>query len=311
MVARLRQSEPGQWFNGDMAGDVDRLLDEFADYLRYNAGRSEATIRSYRSDLSSLFATIGTLDNFTLSRLRMWLAEAVDNGRARTTIARRVASTRTFSQWAFEHGKLAHDVANRLEAPAARQHLPHVLSQGDAAELMGNTQADSEAEYLRNSAMVELLYATGMRVAELCSLNLSDVDLSERTLKVTGKGNKQRVIPFGPTAASAVEEWLNQGRDRLARSDAGEALFVGVRGRRIDQRQVRRVVEQAAQVSGVGGITPHSLRHSVATHLLEGGADLREVQEFLGHSSLRTTQIYTHVSAQRLKDVYSQAFPRA
>ncbi|UIZ91497.1 tyrosine-type recombinase/integrase [Corynebacterium sp. CNCTC7651] len=158
--------------------------------------------------------------------------------------------------------------------------------------------------------MLELLYATGIRVGELTGLDMGDVDLDRRIAKVTGKGNKQRVVPFGIAAAEAVEAWTGRGRPALV-AGAEAALFVGSRGKRIDQRQVRRIVERAAADTGAGDVTPHSLRHSAATHLLEGGADLRVVQELLGHSSLQTTQIYTHVSAQRLKRVYEQAHPRA
>lgn len=159
--------------------------------------------------------------------------------------------------------------------------------------------------------MLELLYATGMRVGELTGLNLSDIDLARGLARVTGKGNKQRVVPFGREATLALNEWLEFGRSELANGKAEDAVFVGSRGGRIDQRQVRRVVERAGQRAGVSDISPHTLRHTAATHMLEGGADLRVVQEMLGHSSLQTTQIYTHVSAQRLKNVYDQAHPRA
>lgn len=183
------------------------------------------------------------------------------------------------------------------------------MSPAAAGELMGNAVSADEIHFLRDSAMLEFLYATGARVAELVSLDIGDVDLSRRTARVTGKGNKQRVVPFGDAAHDALRAWLKTGRPELAGET--EAVFVGTRGRRIDARQVRRVVERAAQVTGAPGLTPHGLRHSAATHLLEGGADLRIVQELLGHSSLQTTQVYTHVSAQRLKDVYARSHPRA
>lgn len=179
-----------------------------------------------------------------------------------------------------------------------------------AGELVGNAVSVDEAHFQRDSAILELLYATGMRVAELARLDIGDVDFKRSTARVTGKGNKQRVVPFGTAATDALQQWIDGGRKELARGDT-QAIFVGSRGARIDQRQVRRIVEKAAAVTGTSGLTPHGVRHLAATHLLEGGADLRVVQELLGHSSLSTTQIYTHVSAKRLKQVYSQAHPRA
>ena len=175
---------------------------------------------------------------------------------------------------------------------------------------MGNAVSADEAHFLRDSAILELLYASGMRVAELVRLDLSDIDFYRGTLHVTGKGDKQRVVPFGHAADDALRQWIEKGRGQLA-EEGTKAVFVGSRGGRIDQRQVRRIVDRAAKVSGAQGLTPHGVRHSSATHLLEGGADLRVVQELLGHSSLNTTQIYTHVSAQRLQRVYNQAHPRA
>ena len=199
----------------------------------------------------------------------------------------------------------------------------------------GRADPKAEALFLRNDAIIELLYATGIRVAELAGLDLADIDFSSRTLRVTGKGNKQRVVPFGVPACRALDRWLAEGRGLLtarhqagnARSagsgdrhkadgkgsvqDAGEAVFLGEQGRRINQRQVRDVVHRLAHQAGVPDISPHALRHSAATHLLDGGADLREVQEMLGHSSLATTQRYTHVSMEQLTRKYEQAFPRA
>lgn len=189
------------------------------------------------------------------------------------------------------------------------KHLPTVLGAEQAGELVGNAVSHNEEEFARDSAILELLYATGMRVAELAGLDCDDVDLTRNTARVTGKGNKQRVVPFGRAAADALAHWLDDARPRMAAVE--DALFVGVRGKRIDVRQVRRIVERAGAVTGTPDLSPHGLRHSAATHLLEGGADLRVVQELLGHSSLQTTQVYTHVSAQRLQEVYRQAHPRA
>ena len=209
------------------------------------------------------------------------------------------------------------DTVNRSEAPAR-------ADKRDNARVTAESQRNAAilellyATGMRNAAILELLYATGIRVAELVSMDIADIDFSNRTIKVTGKGNKQRVVPFGLPAQRALETWLEQGRPVLARtatdavkSRAANALFLGARGGRIDQRIARDIVHRAAREAGVPDISPHALRHSAATHMLDGGADLREVQEMLGHSSLKTTQRYTHVSIEQLKNRYGQAFPRA
>lgn len=292
-----------------VGGQLDEAIEDFAEYQRVVRGRSPATVRGYCSDLRLLARGVPDFASFTLAELRAWLASAVEEGKSRSTLARRTAALRAFSSWATREGYLDVDVAQRLATPAVGKHLPTVMSPAKAGELMMNAVSADEAHFLRDSAMLEFLYATGTRVAELVGLDIDDIDLSRRTARVTGKGNKQRVVPFGESAAEALEQWLEVGRPHLAGDTL--AVFVGTRGGRIDPRQVRRVVEKAAQVTGAPGLTPHGLRHSAATHLLEGGADLRVVQELLGHSSLQTTQVYTHVSAQRLKDVYARAHPRA
>ncbi|OFP21043.1 recombinase XerC [Corynebacterium sp. HMSC077D10] len=291
-------------------GQLEQAIEDFAEYQRLVLGRSEATIRGYRSDLRDLAARVPDFAHFTLDALRAWLGDAVAAGKSRATLARRTAAARAFSTWAAREDYLAADVAARLVTPKVGRHLPKVLAQDEAGELMGNAVSPDEKHFLRDSAMLELLYATGMRVAELTGLNAGDVDLSRRTARVTGKGKKQRVVPFGHAAADAIAAWLDVRGEFPSAADEN-ALFLGTRGKRIDQRQVRRVVERASQVTGTTGLTPHGLRHSAATHLLEGGADLRVVQEVLGHASLQTTQVYTHVSAARLKKIYEQAHPRA
>lgn len=288
---------------------LDEAIEDFAEYQRIVRGRSDATVRGYCSDLRLLATEVPDFSAFTLNSLREWLAHAVSEGKSRSTLARRTAAVRAFSTWAAREGYLKTDVAQRLATPKVGKHLPTVMSPSAAQELMGNAVSADEIHFLRDSAMLEFLYATGARVAELVGLNIGDIDVSRRTARVTGKGNKQRVVPFGDAAHDALCAWLQIGRPQLAGDT--EAVFVGTRGGRIDPRQVRRVVERAALVTGTPGLTPHGLRHSAATHLLEGGADLRIVQELLGHSSLQTTQVYTHVSAQRLKDVYARAHPRA
>ncbi|WP_083311897.1 tyrosine recombinase XerC [Corynebacterium sp. HMSC078H07] len=292
-----------------VGAQLEEAIEDFAEHQRVVRGRSSATVRGYCSDLRLLSGSVPDFASFTLTALRAWLARAVEEGKSRSTLARRTASLRAFSTWAAREGYLATDVAQRLVTPKVGKHLPTVMSPTAAGELMGNAVSTDEVHFLRDSAMLEFLYATGVRVAELVGLDIGDVDLARRTARVTGKGNKQRVVPFGAAAAEALEAWLSSGRGQLAGDT--EAVFVGTRGGRIDARQVRRVVDRAAQVTGESGLTPHGLRHSAATHLLEGGADLRIVQELLGHSSLQTTQVYTHVSAQRLKDVYARSHPRA
>lgn len=283
-------------------------IDDYCDYLTLVVGRSEATVRGYRSDLRSMAASIPELGSFTLSNLRAWLGQAVEEGKTRATLARRTASVKSFSTWAVKNGFIDSDEAARLVSPRVTRDLPKILGQTQAGEFVGNAGSSTEEEYRRDSAILELLYATGMRVSELCGLDLDDVDRRRRMVRVLGKGNKERMIPFGEAADDAVGQWLDV-RGQMAKVD--DALFVGVRGKRIDTRQIRRIVDRAAMVSGVDHLSPHSLRHTAATHLLDGGADLRQVQEMLGHSSLQTTQIYTHVSSQRLLDAFRQAHPRA
>lgn len=297
----------------ESVGQVQAGVGDFADYASLVLGRSPNTVKGYVSDLTTLAGYADTFDAFTLEALRTWLADALTAGRSRATLARRTAAARAFSTWAYRQGYIDHDAAARLKAPKVNRTLPNVVRGERATELVEADTADDAhpAEHLRDRAMLELLYATGMRVGELTGLNLSDIDLARGLARVTGKGNKQRVVPFGREATLALNEWLEFGRSELANGKAEDAVFVGSRGGRIDQRQVRRVVERAGQRAGVSDISPHTLRHTAATHMLEGGADLRVVQEMLGHSSLQTTQIYTHVSAQRLKNVYDQAHPRA
>ncbi|WP_257158453.1 site-specific tyrosine recombinase/integron integrase [Corynebacterium cystitidis] len=295
---------------------VGEAIEDFADYLRLVQGRSEATVRAYTSDLATLTDYAPTFKALLLTTLRSWLADAVRQGLARTTLARRTAAARSFSTWAYNHGHITADVAARLATPKINRHLPTVVNAERAEDIVqapgdsGSTTNEApDAVSVRDKAMLETLYATGMRVGELVGLDVEDIDLKRQQARVTGKGDKQRVVPFGTQAATALCQWIDTARDELAGET--DALFVGVRGGRIDQRQVRRIVERAGQHAGVNELTPHELRHSAATHLLEGGADLRVVQELLGHSSLQTTQIYTHVSAKRLKEVYARAHPRA
>ncbi len=304
-----------------MAVAVDVVLEEFDEFLEIQRGRSEHTRRAYLGDLRSLFGFLNDrapgaeFERMTLPVLRSWLAAQASAGAARTTLARRTSAVKTFTAWASRRGLLDDDPATRLQVPKARRTLPAVLRQDQALDAMA--AADSGAQQgdplaLRDRLIVELLYATGIRVSELCGLDVDDVDARARVLRVLGKGNKPRTVPFGEPALQALTSWLADGRPALATSTSGPALLLGARGGRIDPRQARTVVHQTmGAVPGAPDIGPHGLRHSAATHLLEGGADLRVVQELLGHSSLATTQLYTHVTVARLRAVHDQAHPRA
>lgn len=296
------------------------MLEEFDEYLALQRGRSEHTRRAYRGDLRSLFAFVAERTDaspaaLTVPLLRSWLAAQAAAGVARTTLARRTSAVKTFTAWASRAGLMDTDPATRLQVPKASRTLPSVLREDQALDAMaaaesGARQGDPLA--LRDRLIVELLYATGIRVSELCGLDIDDVDASRRLLRVLGKGDKQRTVPYGEPAQQALQAWLDGGRPHIAVELSGAALLLGARGRRIDPRQARTVVHQTmAAVAGAPDIGPHGLRHSAATHLLEGGADLRVVQELLGHSTLATTQLYTHVTVARLRAVHDQAHPRA
>lgn len=298
---------------------MDEILEEFDEYLGLQCGRSAHTRRAYLGDLRSLWAFLQQrgvdLAGLSLPLLRAWLASAAGAGTARTTLARRTSAVKSFTAWAVRRGLLAEDPAARLQVPKAHRTLPAVLRQDQALDAMraaksGAQQGDPRA--LRDRLIVEMLYATGIRVSELCGLDVDDVDSHHRLIRVLGKGNKQRTVPFGVPAADALGAWLSTGRPALVTAESGPALLLGARGRRLDVRQARTVVhETVSAVDGAPDIGPHGLRHSAATHLLEGGADLRVVQELLGHSSLATTQLYTHVAVSRLRAVHDQAHPRA
>jgi integrase/recombinase XerC len=301
--------------------NFEKLIASFTRHLEVERSLSVHTIRAYIGDLESLLnhlETIGVTDisQLELVHLRSWLANQQVKGGARTTLSRRAVSVRLFTKWAVKNKCLAKDVAATLATPKGHRTLPEVLDIADAKTAMDSlaTRASEEETpiSLRDVAMVELLYATGARVAELCGLDVSDIDYDRQTIRVLGKGNKERTIPLGNPAMKALNVWLKEGRDSIKNSLSGNAVFLGARGKRIDQRTVRTVVYNALQaIEGIERMGPHALRHSAATHLLEGGADLRTVQEILGHASLATTQIYTHVSTERLQKAFKQAHPRA
>jgi integrase/recombinase XerC len=295
-------------------------LPAFERHLRAERGRSVHTVRAYVRDVAVFLDEVGAHDDdalrdVSLADLRAWLGVLSRRGAARATIARSSASLRTFFGWLERTGRVPIDPSLRLTAPSRHRTLPPVLAQRSAAALLDVAEVaadDEDPVHQRNRAALELLYATGIRVGELVGLDVDDVDLSTDVLRVVGKGDKERRVPFGVPARRAVTEWVERGRPRLAGPGSGPALFLGRRGRRVDQRQIREVVHDLLRhVPDAPDLGPHGLRHSAATHLLEGGADLRMVQELLGHASLATTQIYTHVSVERLKQSYAQAHPRA
>ncbi len=300
--------------------DLARVLGEYERHLRSERDLAPHTVTAYITDIAGLFehaVRLGLTDvaDLDLRTLRSWLAKQQTLGRSRTTLARRATAARVFTGWLARSGRAATDAGATLGSPQPHRVLPAVLRADEARALIDAASAladDGGPVGLRDVAMLEVLYATGIRVGELVGLDVDDVDHDRSVLRVFGKGRKERSVPFGRPAALALARWLRDGRAVLVAEGAGGALFVGVRGRRIDQRAVRTLVHQRlAEVPGAPDMGPHGLRHTAATHLLEGGADLRSVQELLGHASLATTQRYTHVTTERLRRAYQQAHPRA
>jgi len=310
--------------------DSDGLIGLFAGHLRHQRGLSDNTVRAYSRDVAHLASYLidnaqgpdgnSTVDVDTaleatqLRDLRAWLAAMSQAGLSRTTLARRGAAARTFFAWAHDAQHIPHNPALRLASARPASTLPAVMNVDDVATLLTlakNRCDDGNPIHLRDWVAAELLYATGMRVGELAGTNLSDVDLDQRIVRVIGKGDKERVIPFGRPAAHAIVQWLERGRQALVTGATDKAFLLGSRGKRVGQRQIRDAIHTLCQAADVPDISPHALRHSAATHLLSGGSDLRSVQEVLGHASLNTTQRYTHVSADRLRAAYQLAHPRA
>jgi integrase/recombinase XerC len=304
----------------ELPDDLAAVLGDFERHLVSERDRSQHTVRAYVGDVASLLDHVhrrrtSGLADLDLRTLRSWLARLRSQGRSRATLARRASAARTFTSWAHRVGLLEDDPGAALDSPRRRRILPEVLRADQAAEALSALVEEAgpgDPVVLRDSALLELLYAGGLRVGELVGLDADDIDHDRRLVRVLGKGRKERSVPIGVPAERALQAWLRGGRPVMAAADSGPALFLGVRGRRIDPRTVRRVVHaRVSAVPGTPALGPHGLRHSAATHLLEGGADLRSVQELLGHASLATTQIYTHVSAERLRQAYLQAHPRA
>ena len=304
------------------------MLEAFRRHIDAERGLSRHTVRAYVGDVGSLLefaaaAGVTGPDGLDVGILRGWLGHQHGSGNSRATLARRAAAARTFTAFARERGLIGSDPGALLGIPRTPRRLPEVLGQSQVAAVLdaGGAAATFRAGSggrldgalaLRDTAIMELLYATGIRVGELCGLDLGDLDEERRTIRVLGKGGKERTVPAGIPAVRAVRAWEREGRPVIAVPGSGHALFLGARGGRLDQRGARRVVHASvAAVPGTPDAGPHGLRHAAATHLLEGGADLRSVQEILGHASLTSTQIYTHVSVERLRSAYRQAHPRA
>ncbi len=304
----------------ELAEPIVRLLADYEQHLRHERNLSQHTVRAYLTDLRGLFTHLARLSitepaGVDLRGLRSWLALQQSKGAERTTVQRRAAAARVFFAWAHETGRLGSNPAVALRSPRVRRALPPTLEQADAVAMleaaMARAREDESPVGVRDVAILELLYASGIRVSELCGLDLTDIDVERRLLRVLGKGNKERSVPLGAPAQRALDAYLVV-RGRLDGRPTTNAVFVGERGGRIDPRVVRRIVHRALDVvEGAPNLGPHGLRHAMATHLLEGGADLRSVQEMLGHASLATTQIYTHVTSERLRAAFEQAHPRA
>lgn len=290
----------------------DEVVAQFGRHLRFERDLSPHTVRAYLTDLNSLLDQLdGPIEGLDIGTIRQWLADQHGAGKSRATLARRAACARTFTAYCHRRGWLPTDPGLLLGSAKAPRSLPSVLDQEQARAVL-ETVSTADPKELRDQAILELLYATGVRVSELCSLDVDDVDRDRHVIKVLGKGRKERSVPFGLPALRVLDRWCIHGRPRWVRAGSGPALFLGVRGGRIDAGTVRRVVHaRLAKVEGAPDMGPHGLRHTAATHLLEGGADLRSVQELLGHASLNSTQIYTHVSIERLRAAYRQAHPRA
>ncbi len=304
----------------DLPEELATALAAYERHLTSERNLTAHTVRAYIGDVQGMLehavalghSDLGSLD---LRALRSWLARQQTLGKARSTMARRATAVRVFTAWAQRTGRVALDPGSALGSPKAHKSLPPALNAAEARSLLEAAAVhadDGSAIGLRDVAILELLYATGIRVGELCGLDVDDVDRGRRVVRVFGKGRKERTVPYGVPADRAVGAWLADGRPRLFTSGAGPAMFLGARGRRMDQRAVRTLVHaRLAEVDDAPDMGPHGLRHTAATHLLEGGADLRTVQEMLGHASLATTQIYTHVTTDRLRAAYRLAHPRA
>ena len=302
-----------------MGKEINQAAIEFADYLQSARGYSSHTVKAYETDvlnLSEFLEKLGVreVSHVVLDHVRDWLFAADQSGLAKSTLARKSAAIRSFSAWLKKNDLVEHDFAQRLKSPKSSRTLPKVVSGETLEEIfetLSQKASPTNPNALRDLLVIEILYASGCRVSELVGLNLEDIDYGRNILRVFGKGSKQRMVPFGTPARDALDRWISQGRPHFHNEKSGEALFINSRGQRLGVRQVYALVASLTDGTPTGATGPHALRHSAATHLLDGGADLRSVQELLGHASLGTTQIYTHVSVERLRDGYRKAHPRA
>jgi integrase/recombinase XerC len=293
---------------------VDKALALFLSSLQAR-GMSPNTLKAYKADISDYLTFLAdSKQELSLDSLRDWMWRQSDAGATKSTLARKTSSVKAFTAYLFQRGEIDSDPGLRLRAPKLDRTLPKVASEKSLSEVFEKLQAVATTDNpsaQRDLCAFELLYATGMRVSELASLDISDVDFSRRLLKVTGKGNKQRMLPYGEQAAKALDTWIREGRKKFEIESSPNSLLLTSRGKRVGVRQLYSLVANQLAQTPTGAAGPHTLRHSAATHLLDHGADLRAVQEILGHSSLATTQIYTHVSVERLRDAFEQAHPRA
>lgn len=302
-----------------MSKDLKLAANEFADYLQSARGFSANTVKAYETDVQDLIghlekSGVSDCQEIHIEHLRDWLYEADQRGLAKSTLARKSAAVRTFAAWLTKTQVIESDFAQRLKSPKASRSLPTVVSRETLQNIftaLGEVAIDDNPNGIRDLLTIELLYASGCRVSELVGLNIDDIDFSRNIMRVLGKGSKQRMVPFGQPARKALDHWLRVGRQQFANEKSGTALLLNSRGQRLGVRQVFALVAGLTAGTPTGSAGPHALRHSAATHLLDGGADLRAVQELLGHASLGTTQIYTHVSVERLREGYAKAHPRA
>jgi tyrosine recombinase XerC len=293
---------------------LQRAADTFLRAAAAERDLSPHTIAAYRTDLSAFVewaqrAKVSALEDVDRTLLRRYVSFLGQRRYARRTVARKMSALRSFLAWAVDNELIAASPADDVGAPKLDRPLPRVLRAADAERLV-ELPPDDDPAGVRDHAVLELLYGSGLRVAELCALDLEDVDLAQRAVTVIGKGRKQRRVPMGAPAARALQAYLAEARPDLVKAPL-PAVFVNSRGGRLGPRSVRAALTKYARAEGLPPVSPHALRHSFATHLLDGGADLRSVQELLGHENLATTQIYTHVSTERLRAVYEQSHPRA
>ncbi|MEM8961139.1 MAG: tyrosine recombinase XerC [Acidobacteriota bacterium] len=299
---------------------VRRLIDDYLEDLELGRDASPDTLRAYRRELAELAEFLDSYyerdalepDDVEPAAIRAFVAHLHHRGLARASQARALSAVRSLFRWAVRHRRASHNPARGVPTPKRDKRLPRHLRPGEIEDLIEADSHEDDRIVKRDRAILELLYATGLRVSEVVSLDWTDLDLDARVLRVIGKGNKERMVPFGRPARQALLAWRQAWPSVAADDLDSDAVFLGIRGRRLGDRSVRTLVDEAADAAGIdAGAHPHALRHTFATHLLEEGADLRTIQELLGHSSLATTERYTHVDVERMMQVYRDAHPRA